>query len=199
MTCLSAARDCRPAMELSEYPLLNRPSLMLAVLKSASRGEATLEDCLHHLRADLARANEPMPPVDPEDLLAHLGDLKGRLMEAALLTPTEGDRFIATRHGRELLAEHPAGIDESVLMQFPEFRAFIQRSAQRPPPEDPRSDQYDEGYAAHEAGSSLVDNPYPPDTIDHLAWENGWFEARDEEAEHERAIWRGEPPLPGAR
>src|SRR6266702_8667173 len=74
-------------------------------------------------------------------------------MEAALLTSTEGDRFIATRRGRERLAEHPAGIDESVLMQFPEFRAFIQRSARRPPPEDPRSDQYDEGYAAHQAGS----------------------------------------------
>ena len=198
-SCLSAARDYQPAMELSEYPLLNRPALMLTVLNSASRGETTLEDCLHRLRADLARANEPMPPVDPKDLLAHLGDLKRRLMEAALLTSTEGDRFIVTRRGRELLAEHPAGIDESVLMQFAEFRAFIQRSARRSPPEDPRSNQYDEGYAAHEAGSSLVDNPYPPDTIDHLAWENGWFEARDEEAEHERATWRGEPPLPGTR
>ncbi len=26
---------------------------------------------------------------------------------------------------------------------------------------------------------SIVDNPYEFDTSKHLAWENGWFEARD--------------------
>jgi restriction system protein len=185
-------------MELSEYTLLNRPALILTVLKSAARDAVTLEDCLRHLREDLARAKERAPPVSAKDLLAHLDGLKCCLMEAALLTPAEGDRFIATKRGREVLAEHPAGIDESVLMQFPEFRAFIERSTRHPPPEDPRSDQYDEGYAAHQDGSSPVDNPYSPDTIDHLAWENGWFEARHEEAEHERATFRGEAPLPDA-
>jgi restriction system protein len=185
-------------MDLSEYTLLNRPALMLTVLKSASRDAVTLEDCLRQLRQDLACVKERAPPVDVKDLLAYLDGLKCCLMEAALLTPAEGRRFIATKRGRELLAEHPAGIDESVLMRFPEFRAFIERSARHPPPEDPRSDQYDEGYAAHEAGLSPVDNPYPSDTINHLAWENGWFEARDEEAEHEPATVRGEAPLRGA-
>src|SRR5260370_42693802 len=130
---LSGARVYQPAVEFRESPLFNRPVLMLPVLNSASPGRTPLEDCLRRLRADLARANEPMPPVDPKDLLAHLGDLNCCLMEAALLTSTEGDRFIVTRRGRELLAEHPAGIDESVLVQFPEFRSFIQRSARRPP------------------------------------------------------------------
>ena len=30
-------------------------------------------------------------------------------------------------------------------------------------------------------GRSLSENPYPPDSIDHLAWENGWSEGRDAE------------------
>jgi hypothetical protein len=72
-------------------------------------------------------------------------------------------------------------------MQFTEFRAFIRRSVQRPPPEDTHGNAYDEGYAAHDSGARLDDNPYLPDTIDHLAWENGWFEAHDEAAEHGQA------------
>ena len=174
-------------MDFSEHTLLNRPSLMLTVLKTASRGEVTLDDCLRHLRQHLARANEPAP-VEAQELLAHMEGIKRCLIGAALLMPTTGDGFTATKRGREVLAEHPMGVDETVLMRFPEFREFLRRSAQHPPPEDPRTHQYDTGYAAYQTGSSLVDNPYPPDTIDHLAWENGWFEARDEEFEHKRPL-----------
>jgi restriction system protein len=174
-------------MDVREYPLLNRPSLMLTVLKVALRGEVTLADCLRRLRKDLARAEEPAPPIGAQDLFMQISDIKKCLTEAALLTATGSGRFTATRRGRELLAEYPAGIDESVLMRFPEFRAFIERAALHPPPEDARHNNYDEGYAAHEAGASLVDNPYLPDTIDHLAWENGWFGARDEDDERKPA------------
>ena len=72
-----------------------------------------------------------------------------------------------------------------MLMRFAEFRDFVRRSVKHPAQEDPRSASYDEGYAAYTEALRLVDDPHPPDTIDHLAWDNGWFEARDEEAEHE--------------
>ena len=47
---------------------------------------------------------------------------------------------------------------------------------------DPRARGYDEGFNAYWSGKDPTDNPYRPDTVDHLAWENGWSEALDEDA-----------------
>jgi hypothetical protein len=130
------------------------------------------------------------------DAATGLAGSRARSPAAAHDTPAQPRLSSRGTDGRDRQARISAHAEAS-LCHAPAraFRAFIERSAQRPP-EGPRSDQYDEGYAAHQAGPSPVDNPYPPDTIDRLAWENGWFEARDEEAEHERATFRGEPPLP---
>jgi ribosome modulation factor len=76
------------------------------------------------------------------------------------------------------------GVDDSVLTQFPEFREFIRRSSPHRVPENPELGAQEEGYWAYLDGQSAVDNPYEFDTGKHLAWENGWFEARDEQIDH---------------
>ncbi len=93
-----------------------------------------------------------------------------------------GDRFVITARGREALAKHPSGFDLADLMVYPEFADYIRRLARVREQMDPRTPAYDEGFAAYRAGERLAANPYPSDTVDHLAWENGWFEALDEDA-----------------
>jgi hypothetical protein len=46
--------------------------------------------------------------------------------------------------------------------------------------DDPRRDAYEAGRQAFAEGRPNVDNPYPSDIVDHLAWACGWSEARDE-------------------
>src|SRR5262249_18823762 len=101
---------------------------------------------------------------------------------ARLVAPTARERFIVTGRGRAMLAAHPEGVDESVLVDFPEFRAFVAREAEHRAPEDACSAYYDQGFAAFDAGASFLDNPHPSDSVDHQAWENGWFAARDARA-----------------
>jgi len=69
-----------------------------------------------------------------------------------------------------------------VLVQFPEFRRYIKKPRETNDTEVPRPREYNLGYESYRAGKSLDDNPYRFDNADHLAWENGWFEARDDDA-----------------
>ncbi len=174
-------------MNLDEYPLLNRPALMLTVLKAAAARDACLDDCLARLRVDLARIHEA-PAADEQELRAALAAVVRSLAAARLLAPTARERFGLTGRGRAVLEAHPEGIDESVLVEFPEFRDFVAREARHRPPEDACTGCYDEGFAAHEAGTSFVDNPYASDSVDHQAWENGWFAARDAHPRDRRNI-----------
>jgi hypothetical protein len=165
-------------MNLGDYPLLNRPALMLLVLKTAAHGDVGLDDCLARLRADLARIHEAAP-LDAPAVRAELQAVVGELTAARLLAPVARERFGATGRGRAVLEAHPEGIDESVLVEFPEFREFVARTARHHPPEDACTERYDEGFAAHEAGEDFDANPHASDSVDHQAWENGWFAARD--------------------
>ena len=177
-------------MHFREYPLLNTPHLMLVLLREADRHETTPDACVARLRELLTMADED-PPYGEAEIRARLDVLRRYLAEAELVEPVEGegDRFRITARGREALAEHPQGFDLAELMVYPEFARFI-RSLSRARSEgrmDPRTPAYDEGFAAYRSGARLADNPHPSDTVDHLAWENGWFEALDEDA--------GEPPV----
>jgi restriction system protein len=172
-------------MDLGEHILLNDPALTLTILKAAAHGTVSLEDCLRRLQQDLARAGETVPEIDLEGLLARMNAIRRELVEATLLEAVDADHFAATQRGHEILTANPEGVDESVLMSVPAFRDYIRRSVPSLVPDDPRAAGYDEGYAAYAEGLRLTDNPYPADTIDHLAWENGWFEAGDEETEHQ--------------
>ena len=171
-------------MDLSEYPLLNRPALMLLVLKSAADQPATMRDVRARLDTELARIHE-RPDVPEAAVGAELEEVAKHLLAARLLE-RDGEGFALTRRGREVLAAHPLGVDETILAGFPEYRAFIRGFARRRTVDDPRVPRYDEGFSAQQEGRSLSENPYPRDSADHLAWANGWSEARDAEADRER-------------
>jgi hypothetical protein len=169
-------------MEFNEHTLLNDPDLTLILLKTAARGETGIEDCVEVLRSTLERAGE-RPPVARTELVLHLDRVRRSLMRAHLLAPTEGGRFRITERGRNALKDHPMGLDDTVLMEFPEFREFVQETPTQPSAAGPHSRDYAEGYLAFRAGKGLADNPHAFETAEHLAWENGWFQARDEEAD----------------
>jgi restriction system protein len=172
-------------MEFHEYPLLSYADLMLTILTVASRESASLADCLDHLRHTLDRAHEH-PPVSAEEMHRRLATAQHFLLAAKLLTSLEDERFRITERGRRVLADNPMGVDDTVLMQFPEFRALIGRAGEPVVHDDPRPQEYEEGYEAYQAGKLPADNPYEFDRIEHLAWENGWFGARDDALELEQ-------------
>ena len=165
-------------MEDDEPALLHEPNLMLAILRAAHQAPAGLDDAMTRLHANLDAAHEPLP--EPE------GDLRRRLEGAALLlrgadaiAPAGGDRFRLTPRGARLLADHQDGVDESVLLAFPEFRAFLTALSPKRYEDDPRLPAFQAGMQAFAQGRSFADNPHAFDSVDHLAWECGWSEARE--------------------
>ena len=93
--------------------------------------------------------------------------------------PAGDDRFRLTARGARLLAEHPDGVDELVLLAFPEFRAFLTALNPHRSEDDPRLPAFQAGMQAFAEGRSIADNPHAFDSVDHLAWECGWSEARE--------------------
>ena len=108
-------------MELDDSPLLHEPDLMLAVLRVGAAKAGTLDDCIDHLKLlrGCAGIDEPIPEDEVRDgLRAALAKLhRARLIEI----PAPG-RFRITPRGRSVLADNPDGVDDTVLMQLPEFR-----------------------------------------------------------------------------
>ncbi len=169
-------------MDFEEYPLLNTPNLVAVILRAAAGG-ASVEDCAERLDRLLEQADEH-PPVSEEEVRRRIEVIRRLLAEARLVEPEDGGRFHLTPRGEEALRRHPAGVDTADLMVYPEYAEFTHRRGRSHASMDPRTAAYDRGYAAYRAGRRLADNPHGPDTVDHLAWENGWFEALDEDAGH---------------
>lgn len=167
-------------MDTEEFPLLHYQDLLLAMLRVAARGEAGLEDCIEELKEKLELAHEH-PTIDREEMLRRLERARIYLVEARALQTLGNARFRITERGRRLLADYPKGVDDSVLLQFPEFRHFIHEAGEHVPPENARAEFFDRGYSAYCEGKRAADNPFETDTIKHLAWENGWFEALSED------------------
>ena len=167
-------------MHFREFPLLNTPNLMLVILREAAAGETSLDACARRLNQLLTLTRE-QPPYSDDEILARLDILRRYLAEARMIAPTGDHRFEITPRGREALAEHPGGFDIADLMVYPEFADFIRRLARAREQMDPRTPAYDEGFVAYRNGARLAENPYASDTVDHLAWENGFFEALDED------------------
>ncbi len=163
---------------IREYPLLNTPNLILLLLGAAAKGPAKLQDCVDALAALLDRADEH-PPVPEEEMRRRFGMLRRQLALARLIKPTEDEGFTLTERGREALERHPQGFDIPDLMAYPEFAGHIRRAVRNEDTGGPRIPAYDAGFAAFGEGLELADNPHPADSSDHLAWENGWFEALD--------------------
>lgn len=172
-------------MELDDYPLLNEPNVMLMALKAATSGRVAPERCVERLLEHLKRIGSGIPE-SPEPLRRRVAMVFQYLAVAGLLDPDEEGLYTITDRGRRMLEQYPAGLDSSVLVAFPEFRSYLRgrrttweedEGIGRPVEPKPA---YDEGYAAFLQGLGLTDNPNPSDSIDHLEWENGWSEARDE-------------------
>ncbi len=166
-------------MNDDEPILLHEGDLMIALLESAAPGEDGFEAAERHLRHLLAEAGEEPERADWEEVRRRLKRCALQLLCAGALEAVTANRFRLTPRGRELLAGKTRGIDETVLMRFPEYRHFVETTGGLHAVEDPRHDAFIAGMQAFEAGVQLTDNPHPFDTVDHLAWENGWFAARD--------------------
>jgi ribosome modulation factor len=174
-------------MELDESVLLHEPDLMLAVLRVAAAKSGTLDDCIDHLRL-LRRAAQIHDPLPELEVRGRLRTALAKLHRAGLIEAPAPGRFRITARGREVLADNPDGVDDTVLMQLPEFRpanghVYYKASFRRAPPATERapSVDYQRGYEANVAGANLTDNPHPPDERAYLDWENGWSQARDDQ------------------
>jgi restriction system protein len=163
-------------MDFEEHPLLHFADLVAALLRAAGDRAATLDDAARRLARDLDLAHED-PPVSGPDMIAHLERARHHLAAARLIEPLDDGRFRITPRGRSLLHDHAGGIDDTVLMAFPEFRAWMDRNAVVVPQSDARVREFQRGWAAQQEGHEFTDNPYAADTAQHAAWEDGWMEA----------------------
>jgi ribosome modulation factor len=173
-------------MELDDSPLLHEPDLMLAILRVGAAKSGTLDDCIDHLRLlrKSAQVEEPLPEAE---VRARLRTALAKLHRARLIEAPAPGQFRITARGRQVLADNPDGVDDTVLMQLPEFRlanghASPEASSRSAPATGERAPtvDYHRGYEAYLAGARLADNPFPPDVRAHLDWENGWSQARDD-------------------
>lgn len=171
-------------MDFLEHPLLHMADLMLTLLKVGEKREADLNTALARLRSDLERAKEN-PPVSRDEMAARLAAARLHLAKAGLLEELGEGLFRATESGRRALAAHPHGIDDTVLMQYPGFRKYLRARVQHAEPEDAAIGAFTEGHAAQLEDRPHFANPYRQDTAAHLAWECGWFTARDELRPHQ--------------
>ncbi|MCR6630825.1 MAG: hypothetical protein NVV74_12685 [Magnetospirillum sp.] len=163
-------------MDLEETPLLHFPDLVRALLRAGRDTTGTLSDAAALLAEDRAQAREHQH-IDAAELISHLDRARRHLVAARALEMLDAGSFRATPRGRALLRGHPEGIDDGVLMEFPEFRAWMHHVFRRPAPEDPRPLEFLDGWSAGQRGRDLGDNPFPPDTAQHAAWVDGWLEA----------------------
>jgi hypothetical protein len=168
-------------MMFREYPLLNTPNLVAVLLRAAETVPSTIGQAQAALAARLAQAGEH-PPFGPADVAPRLGALLRCLAMARLVSVGEDGSYSLTARGREALDQHPEGFDIADLAIYPEFARHLRAlESRRPQPDDPREGGYDQGFYAYWTGAGPADNPYAPDSADHLAWENGWSEASDED------------------
>jgi hypothetical protein len=166
------------SMHFREHPLLNTPNLTAILLRSAADGTASLDASFAHLEELLKRAGVN-PPVARDEMRGRLKLLQADLALAGLLAPAGPERFGLTRRGRAALDEHPAGLSRADLMAYPEFAAHVAARGRNHATSDPHLRAYDAGFDAFLTGKDASENPHPPDTADHLAWENGWSQALD--------------------
>jgi hypothetical protein len=174
-------------MERDESVLLHEPDLMLAVLRVAAARAGTLDACIEHLRELRDRA-EVEHRVPEADVRAQLLAITARLDRASLIEWPQASRFRITARGRQVLADHPSGVDDSVLVRLEKPSAVDDTGDRTTPLQAPvsgasKASAYDLGYQAFGEGLSVADNPHPSDARAHLDWQNGWSEARDQAAQ----------------
>lgn len=164
----------------NDYPLLSTASLTALILHAAAKGPVTIDSCSARLDALFQTAG--MTPGLPEDerrvrLLRQLDHLR----IARILEPAEDGALALTDRGQQALEDYPDGLDQTVLVKYPEFAEHLQKTAHHSAGMDPRMASYDEGYIARQEGVSFQANPYSENTVDHQSWENGWMQAQEKD------------------
>ncbi|WP_424933696.1 ribosome modulation factor [Amaricoccus macauensis] len=158
-----------------ENPLLNSPHLIGLILRGAAKGKGSLEACLSRLGEVFTQSREDTP-LDMDEARTRFERLIRHLEKAKLI---EGDasHFTITERGRNALTESPNGFATADLMAYPEYAIFVRNEARSHATSDPHASAFDLGSDAFRKGMSRSDNPYNPDSADHLAWQNGWSSA----------------------
>lgn len=171
--------------EFADNPLIHalRPdNVMLAILRLLKiQGAAAEASFVQRIEAKVKTAPE-FVPVSPDEIRQRTAQACTQLAAARLIASDGEGRWTMTDRGRAVLADNPLGVDVSVLLTFPEYRAYIHSIDARKVPEDVRPRAFEDGLAAFAEGRPITANPFEPDTSDHLSWECGWCEARDEES-----------------
>ena len=168
-------------MERDDSVLLHEPDLMLAVLRVAAARAGTLDACIDQLR-ELRACAEVEHRVPEADVRARLQAITAKLNRASLIEWRRPSRFRITARGRQVLADHPSGVDDSVLMRLEEPSAAL-GTPDDAPAAPVAASAYDAGYEAYGDRLSFADNPHPPDARAHLDWQNGWSQAHDDAAQ----------------
>lgn len=171
-------------MEFRDHPLLNTPSLTALILRAVEAGPARVEDFAARLEALLAEAQE-RPPVSQDEIRERLAALAEDLSAAQLLFRAEAG-YALTARGLRALDDHPKGFARPDMMSWPEYARKVAARQPHAAGDDPRPRAYDQGFAGRLAGKTLEENPFRPDTVDHLAWEGGWSEGAEQVAEAAR-------------
>jgi len=107
-------------------------TLMLPVLKQSAKGEVRISDVVENLAKELGLTAEEqdqlLPSGKPTTFANRIHWAKTYLTQANLVRSTRRAHFIVTERGKEVLAKDPTKIDNDLLQQFEEFRAFRARS-----------------------------------------------------------------------
>src|SRR5438552_19142510 len=111
-------------------------TLMLPVLRLASTGEIGIRDCIEQLAREFKLTDEEraeLLPSGKQTVFANRVHWAKRYMaKAGVVQLTKRGHFVATDRGLGLLKRNLSRIDNNVLAQFEEFRAF--RAAKLPGP-----------------------------------------------------------------
>jgi restriction system protein len=115
-------------------------ALMLPVLRSSENGEVKISDVARQLEDELH--------LSPDERTQFLKSgqtrfenrvywAKSYLGQAGLVDFTKRAHFCISKRGKDVLIENPERIDIKYLSQFPEFRAFRQRTHKAAEADDP--------------------------------------------------------------
>jgi restriction system protein len=115
-------------------PVPDYQSLMLPVLLVSSADEIRIGDAVDRLAEQLNLTPDERTQLLPSGKQTLFGNrvhwAKTYLTKAGLLESTRRGHFRITVRGQQVVAAHPARIDNEFLNQFTEFRQFKERSAE---------------------------------------------------------------------
>jgi restriction system protein len=138
-------------------------SLMLPVLSAASHGEVRIGEVVDRLAEQLGLTPEERTALLPSGKQTVFANrvhwAKTYLGKAGLIEATRRGHFKITPRGEQVIASHPARIDNAFLDQFAEFQQFRDKSTQ----------SAENGEEQHPAAPAFANRTETPDEIMRVA------------------------------